>query len=842
MITLVLTEKPSVARDFARALRVGTRKTGYFEGNDYVITWAVGHLLELAEPQDYDPRWSRWRMDSLPILPRQLRYKPIGKNEKQLRVVQKQLIRKDVGNVVIATDAGREGEVIARTILHSVSDFTFDRAFRFWTSQALTPQVVKETLSHLKPSSDFDRLWHAGQARQFADWLVGMNLTRAATLKFGSHKDVFSVGRVQTAVLALLVDRRRERDRFVPKPYWLLRAVFTNNKGTWQGSWFRKDRNRFEDIESAEQVLALITGRTGRVSSVKREKKRQAPPLLFSLTDLQRDANARFGFSAKQTLDIAQKLYEERKCLSYPRTDSRVLGTRNVDLARQIIGKLEKVYPELFSRHDPELVSGANKRVFNDAKLTDHHALIPLAPLPGGAALQEQRIYDLVLKRFAAAFHPDYEYEATEIITEVAGETFRTKGSRPLKPGWKAVYGAEPSSGNARKDDGDEPEEENLPPLERGDEAAVDEAKLEEKATQPPPEYTEALLLKDMVNPSRFVSEEELQKIFKGEVGLGTQATRAQIIETLILRRYVNRDRKHLIATEKGCLLIDQLRRFERAQALASPEETARWEMELEKIAQGLGQPEAFIEVIREFVEAGIRELKSTSGRPPSTHRSIGQCPACGGEIIEGRKGFGCKNWRPQSGGCRFVIWKEISGRQIDAETVRQLLTGETVGPLIFRSENGLDFSASLVLERPQNGEQGSGSWTTRILKTEESATTGETTRTRAPAPSPLDIIGRCPRCGGHVIEGKKGYGCANWRPEDGNCTFVIWKVVAGKTLSRKAVTDLLKKGETAVLRGFTARSGRKFSARLRLEGEDFRTTFVTGTPSEVVDSKGGAG
>ncbi len=836
MITLVLTEKPSVAKDFAKALRVGTRKTGYFEGNDYVITWAVGHLLELAEPQDYDPKWSRWRMDSLPILPRQLRYKPIAKNEKQLSVVQKQLKRKDVGDVVIATDAGREGEVIARTILHSVSGFTFDRAFRFWTSQALTPQVVKETLSHLKPSSDFDRLWHAGQARQFADWLVGMNLSRAATLKFGSHKDVFSVGRVQTAVLALLVYRRQERDRFIPKPYWLVRAVFVNDKGAWQGTWFRKDQNRFEDIESAEQVLALITGQTGRVNSVKRETKRQAPPPLFSLTDLQRDANAKFSLSAKQTLDIAQKLYEERKCLSYPRTDSRVLGSRNVDLAGQIIGKLAEAYPGLFSGYDPRLLTAANKRVFNDAKLTDHHALIPLAPLPGGATSQEQRIYGLVLKRFAAAFHPDYEYEATEIITEVRGETFRTKGSRPLKPGWKAVYGAEPSSGTSRKDEGDEFEDENLPPLERGDEAGVDEARLEEKATQPPPEYTEALLLKDMVNPSRFVSEEELQRIFKGEVGLGTQATRAQIIETLILRRYVNRDRKHLIATEKGCLLIDQLRRFERAKALASPEETARWEMELEKIARGMGQPEAFIAVIREFVEAGIRELKSTSGRPPTTNRTIGKCPACGGEIIEGRKGFGCKNWRPQSGGCRFVIWKEVWGRQIDAETVRQLLTGEPVGPLIFRSENGQDFTASLVLERHESGDRAPGSWTTRLLVAEMPMGAGDSIPSRTPPPSPLDIIGRCPRCGGQVIEGRKGYGCSNWRPEDGKCSFVIWKVVAGKTLSRKAVTDLLKKGETATLRGFTARSGRKFSAKLRLEGEDFRTTFVTGTPSESTE------
>lgn len=832
MITLVLTEKPSVAKDFAKALGAGARKTGYFEGSDYVITWAVGHLLELAEPQDYDPKWSRWRMENLPILPERLRYKPIAKTQKQLTIVQKQLGRKDVGAVVIATDAGREGEVIARTILHSLGDFDFNRVLRFWTSQALTPRVVHETLKHLQPATHFDRLWNAGQARQFADWLVGMNLSRAATLKLGSHKEVFSVGRVQTAVLALLVDRRREREAFVPKPYWLLRATFSNSRGTWNGLWFRKERNRIETREEAERLLALISGQTGQVTSVKRETKRQPPPLLYSLTDLQRDANIRYGFSAKQTLDLAQKLYEERKCLSYPRTDSRVLGSRNVDLARQIVERLAGVYPELFSGHDPRLVSTANKRVFNDAKLTDHHALIPLAPAPDGVSAQERRIYDLVLKRFAAAFHPDFEYEATEIITDVCGETFRTKGKRPLKPGWRAVFGTESTPKRTGGEDADETEEENLPPLEKGDNALTDEVQLDEKMTQPPPEYTEALLLKDMVNPSRFVSEEELQKIFRGEVGLGTQATRAQIIETLLLRRYVIREQKHLVAADKGCFLIDQLRRFERARAVASPEETARWEMELEKIAQGLGQPEAFLKAIRELVRDGIREFQTTSVDRTVRHRTLGSCPACGGEIIEGRKGFGCKNWRPANGGCRFVVWKEIAGRQIDAELLRQLLSGETTRPLLFRSANGQEFTASLKLERREEGEAGNGPWTTRfVFESPDREKPGAPSHPASPPSS--EFLGKCPRCGGDVIEGRKGYGCSNWREQDGKCPFVIWKVIAGKTLSRKTVEDLLRKGETRLLKGFTSKGGKRFAARLRLEGEDFRAVFVRSAPSE---------
>jgi len=809
LITLILTEKPSVARDFAKALGVGGKGDGFIEGKSYIITWAVGHLVELAEPADYDGKWKRWSLHTLPILPERLKYRPIPSVEKQLAVIQGLLRRKDVDQVVIATDAGREGEVIARTILQTVEGVTH-KIFRFWTSQALTPQVVLETLKNPKPSSAYDRLWHAGQARQIADWLVGMNLSRAATLKLGKSDDTYSVGRVQTAVLSLLVDRRREREDFKPQPYWLLRANFScPSKGTWWGTWFKGDMNRFEKKDKADRALAAVEGRSGVVKSVKKEKKKQPPPMLFSLTDLQREANAKFGLSAKQTLDIAQGLYETKKCLSYPRTDSRVLGSQNVEMVKKLLSKLSPAYPALFKGVEDKRVSLSNKRVFNDAKLTDHHALIPLAQLPSGASRDEERIYDLVSKRFAAAFYPDYEYEATEIITEICKETFRTRGSRPLVPGWKAVYGLKESMNGTNED---EPEEENLPPVEKKDPARVEEAKLEEKMTQPSPEYTEALLLKDMTNPSRYVSEEELQKIFKGEVGLGTQATRAQIIETLLQRQYVVREKKKLAATDKGCFLIDRLRLFQRAKAIATPEETARWEMELEKIAQGMGNPDTFMARIREFVKDGVEEFKMSGEEQTTTQGPLGACPACGGEIIEGKKGFGCKNWREMDGGCRFVVWKEMSGTKITPETLQIILTGEVTPAMSFISREGKEFSASLKLEYDEQA----GKWGTRFIFANSGGADGSS-----------GPVGVCPRCGAEVVEGKKGFGCKNWREEDGGCRFVIWKVIAGKELPPEAVVDLLTKGETEILHGFISRKGKEFSARLRLEGEEHKTVFV---------------
>jgi DNA topoisomerase-3 len=809
--TLILTEKPSVARDFARALGVRGKQEGFLEDSRYIITWAIGHLVALAPPEDYDPRWKPWRLETLPIIPETFRYRPIPGTRKQLKIVRRLLDPPALSRVVIATDAGREGEVIARTILMAAGFTAEERVLRFWTSQALTPEIIRDGMAGLRPAASYDRLWKAGQARQIADWLVGMSCSRAATLisrtrarrrsggKRKKGRDVFSVGRVQTAVLALIVDRKRARDAFVPEPFWILRAGFINEKGRWWGTWHRGDQRRLAAEAEAEKIRAAVDGQTGQVTVVETRKKREPPPLLYALTDLQRDANQKFGLSAKQTLETAQALYERKKCLSYPRTDARVLGSGNVDLARTLVEQLSQTYPEWFAGVDRSLLQASNKRVFNDRKLTDHHALIPLLPLPDGVGDAEKKVYDLVLKRFAAAFHPHHEYEQTEVVTQVAAETFKTWGRRTIRPGWKQVYGGEGKPVGRRAGD-DEEIADDLPPLVREDPARVEETAVARRMTQAPPEYTEAGLLKDMSHPGRYVAEDALRKIFRGEIGLGTQATRAQIIETLLLRAYVVRRKKHLLATDKGCLLVDTLRRFQTAKILASPEETARWEAHLERIARGSGSDEDFLYEIKATVTKMIDEFKAGP-------RGLGRCPACGGEVISGKRDYGCANWRPADGGCRFVLASEIGGRKLSAQTISTLLSARQVGPLSgFLSEQGEPFNGVLRLVDIN------GRWQVRLDVSEAPP---------AEAPEAGDtVIGKCPQCGGSIVENPKSYGCENWRDADGGCRFVIWKEMAQKRITPQMAAELIQKGRLGPLEGFVSRKEKPFAAALKLVPE----------------------
>lgn len=799
MKTLILTEKPSVARDFASALNVRGQKNGYMENDQYVITWAIGHLVELFEPEDYDLKWKRWRMDMLPIIPPGFSYKAIDQTQKQLNVIKRLVTGGKLEKLIIATDAGREGEVIARSILVYLQCQENHDLYRFWTSQALTPKIVKDGIAQCVPASEYDRLWRAGRARQIADWLVGMNISRAASLKMN---DLYSVGRVQTAVLALLVDRRRERENFKPEPYWVLRVMFRNEKGTWWGIWFKGKQNRFECRKDGIDVQSLIQGRTGAVDSVNKQIKIMPPPLLYALSDLQQDANRKFGFSAQKTLGIAQKLYESKKCLSYPRTDARVLGTANLKMVSDLIDRLTEAYPTVFSGTQRDLIDLTNKRVFNDARLTDHHALIPLSPLPRNATTDELRVYDLVLKRFAAAFYPDCKYEQTQIVTIVEKHHFKTNGKRIIEPGWQAVYAKDDTGA-----DEDTNKEELLPDLAKGDPAPVEKTDLSEKKTQPPPEYTEALLLKDMTNPGRYVTEADLKKIYRGDVGLGTQATRAQIIETLLKRKYIQRVKKYLKATDKGCKLIDTLRGFDEARKLASPEETARWELELEYIARGRQSDEQFLENIQEFIRKTLKEFIMTDQQEKQpVSESFGTCPGCGGEIIESQKAFGCTNWRESDGGCRFAIWKQIAGRTIEAETAKELLQKRKIGPLSgFTSKKGNPFSASLVLAKQD------GIWKVVFDFSENSTKT----------------FGKCPQCGGDIIEGNRGFGCANWRKQDGACRFVIWKTIAGREIPVSTVFQILDKGMSDPLEGFISKKGEPFTARLKIDSEDGKTQKV---------------
>ncbi|MCP4159006.1 MAG: DNA topoisomerase III [Deltaproteobacteria bacterium] len=802
MKTLILTEKPSVARDFSKAiLKNPRRKDGYIEDDKYIITWAVGHLVELFEPDDYDQKWKKWNFATLPVIPESFKYKPVERTKSQLKTIKTIISKSKIENLVIATDAGREGEVIARTILIATKYLNESgegkvNISRFWTSQALTAEVIKDGLNDLKPSTSYDRLWKAGQCRQIADWLVGMNSSRAATLKMN---DLFSVGRVQTAVLSLIVTRCKKRENFKPEPYYLLYCEFRNIEGSqkYKGIWFKKNKTRFNTLEDVNAIKDIITGKDALVKSVKRAKKKQPPPDLFSLTDLQREANTKFGFTAKKTLDVAQNLYETKKCLSYPRTDSKVLGSQNIGMTKNLVVKFSNIYKKYFNGVDLSLVSKSNKRVFNDAKLTDHHALIPLKPIPKDANEDENKIFGLVIKRFAAVFHNHCEFEQTEIVTESCGETFRTKGKVILNPGWKNVY----KDDKVIKKKSDEEDQEDLPKVEKGDNFNVHKTDIKSKKTTPDPFYTEATLLKDMTNPGKYVEEKDLKKIYRGETGLGTQATRAQIIETLILRKYIERVKKTVIATDKGNILIETLKQLKSAKLLVAPEETARWEMELESIAQGDAESAPFIENIKMFVDKIVNEFKEIEpvNSIHDSANSISGCPACKGQVIENQKAFGCSNWKS---GCPFVIWKKIAGKDISQEIAIQLIENKTTKEITgFSSKAGKKFNAKLRISEKDNWKVTFGFSDEKPVK---------------PKIQYENKFGLCPSCGGIIIEGKKGYGCANWPESSGSCSFVIWKTISGKNINEDIIKILLEGKKTEEL-VFNPKTADEFKARLKL-------------------------
>ncbi len=798
MTDLILTEKFSVASDFAKALGVRTRGQGCFEGNGFVITWAVGHLVTLCEPEEYDPGLKKWKLETLPLIPDSFEYKPIKKTYGQFKAIKKLLTQRSFGRVIIATDAGREGEVIARTILLKTGFLDKARVLRFWTSQALVPEVVQNTMKNLSPMTDYDRLWRAGYYRQVSDWLIGMNCTRVLTVRL---KDLFSVGRVQTAVLALLTDRKKERDQFEPKTYWTLTILFTGEKGNWTANWFKDKETRRTKAKEAYSLYQKLTRETspGLVQSLKKEKKKERPPYLFSLTDLQQEANIKFGFPAKKTLNLAQGLYQDKKCLSYPRTDSRVLGTQNLGMVQKIIQKLSLAFPDIFKGVEPQRVSLSNKRVFNDAKLTDHHALIPFKPLSASASGDEKKIFDLVMRRFAAVFHRDCEFENTRVVTLFANETFQTRGKVILVQGWKQVY---------KETKQDKEIGELIPPLVQGDAATAKKIDLGEKQTKPLPDYTDSGLLKDMTNPGKYVSQEAIKKFYRGDIGIGTQSTRAQIIETLITRKYIARSGKKLLAMEKGCYLVELLRKCPVSSVLTSPVETARWEMDLNRISLGEDTDTRFLVNIKNFVTRAVNELKTAefelknfkTDNPALT--MVGNCP-CGNQIKETKKAYACSNKE-----CTFVIWKKIAGKTISAQMASNLLKYRKSGPFKgFISKKKKRFSASLVIIQKEGQWQVSFDFAQPESKSDSFSKTKKT-------PAPVEAV--CPLCGGKIIEGKKGVGCANWRPEQGNCLFVIWNKISGKKLTQKNMETLLK-GKTTRSYVLKDPKGNKFKAKLQM-------------------------
>jgi len=703
--TLVIAEKPSVGRDLARVLPGAFQKhEGYLETDEHVMTWAVGHLVQLAEPDEYDAKFKKWRMADLPIVPDA--FKLVVRDErskKQMSVITKLLARADVDQVVNACDAGREGELIFA--------WTYEKAKarkpvqRLWLS-SMTTGAINSALADLRPRDDFARLEEAARSRSEADWIVGMNATRAATIRLRSSFDgAVSLGRVQTPTLALIARREEEIRAFKPEAYWLVDATFEPSGGEsgrrYAGRYHAGAQPRCKTAAEAEAVVAAVRGRAGEVTKLEKTTKKERAPLLYDLTTLQREANNRFGFSARRTLGAAQRLYEEHKALTYPRTSSRFLTG---DMAGEIKPTAALVGRQREYARAAEYVTGLDTlplgRVVNDAKVTDHHAIIPTKAEhdTGRMSDDDKRIYDMVVRRFLAVFHPEAVFENTRIETTVADHVFRTRGRVLVVPGWRGVYGEGFEERSAADDD--EGADQSLPKVAQGEAVDTLEVGSEEKETKPPRRYSDASLLAAMETAGKLVDDDELREAMK-DSGIGTPATRAAIIERLIDVAYIERDARSLVCTEKGLNVI----RLLDGHALTSPGMTGDWEHRLGRIEHGEETRERFMKDIAEFARGTVAELDAKLKEVRIPRADLGPCPVCGRSIVENRKGFSC--WSREDPGCGFVIWKSKAGKMLPMAVAKEMIaTGRTAKAVTgFKGRSGKSFRARLALQQSEEGK-----------------------------------------------------------------------------------------------------------------------------------------
>jgi DNA topoisomerase-3 len=708
--TLVIAEKPSVGQDLVRVLPGQfTKGEGFLEGPDHVVTWAVGHLVQLADPDEYDDKYKKWRMADLPIVPP--RFKLVVRDErskKQMKVVSRQLGRDDVELVVNACDAGREGELIFAYLYEKAG--SKKPVQRLWLN-SMTKSAIKAALERLRPASEFAPLEEAARSRSEADWIVGMNATRAATIRLRSSFDgAVSLGRVQTPTLAILARREEEIRAFVPEPYWVVDAKFevleNPSDRRYEGRYHLGAKPRLAAAEEAAQIVAACEGQTGAITKLTKSRRKERVPLLYDLTSLQRDASSRFGFTARRTLAAAQRLYEDHKALTYPRTNSRYLTG---DMVSEIkpIAQLVGQQPEYaqaagFVRGLDVLPLG---RVVNDAKVTDHHAIIPTnAERHPIEKMRDNgddwRIYDLVVRRFLAVFHPEAEWENTRVETTVAEHVFRTRGRVLLVPGWRGAYGETADVEEAAGTDDDEGANQRLPKLQEGESSAVREVGSERKETKPPPRYNDGSLLQTMETAGQLVEDEELREAMK-DSGIGTPATRAAIIERLLQVGYIERDGRALVVTEKGLNVI----RLLGEHPLTSPSLTGDWESRLAKIETGADSRKAFMGDIVQFAQSTVGELDSKLKDVRIPRANLGPCPVCGRDIVENRKGFSC--WSREDPGCGFVIWKAKAGKTLPLAVGRELIkTGRTERPVTgFKGRSGKSFRARLALQQNEEGK-----------------------------------------------------------------------------------------------------------------------------------------
>lgn len=692
MKKLVIAEKPSVARDIAAVLKCSSKGDGFLYNDDYVISWAVGHLVTLKEPEEYDKKYKKWQMETLPIIPENIKTKAIRNTYSQFKILEKLMNSEKIDSLVCATDSGREGELIFRYIYNLAK---CNKPFeRLWIS-SMTNKAISDGFANLKPGSEYDNLYSSAKCRSEADWLVGINASRAFTIKYNT---LLSIGRVQTPTLAIIVERQKEIDSFKVTEYFEVEANFGEYKGIWHNN---KDESKIEKKEDAEAIAAKVKGKNAIVASVEKEEKKMPPPFLYDLTELQRECNRKFGFSAKKTLDIAQDLYEKRKMITYPRTDSRHLSDDMIPKLNTVLNRLNNsIYNEYAAKVLAMDKLPITKRIVDNSKISDHHAIIPteVSINTNNLSADEFKVYDLIARRFMAVFYPYYVYSTTKIVTEAEGESFVTKGNTIIAKGWTEL--------NVVSEKEKKKKEDILPDVKKGDSFTVKAAKVLNKKTKPPTPYNEAGLLSAMENAGRFVEDEDLKEQLK-ESGLGTPATRAAIIERLLKVGYIKREKKYLVPTEKGIKLIEIV-----PKELKSPETTGKWEKGLTSISKGKMESTRFMESIKRYVcylvdQANRGECKvlfaADKKRGKAAAAVLGVCPNCGGHILENSKGFYCSNWKQ---GCKFTIWKnglENYSTEINADFVKTILSNKEVKDVSIMY-NGIRSKADILLDGSNMG------------------------------------------------------------------------------------------------------------------------------------------
>lgn len=700
-VCLILAEKPSVAADIARVVGSRNKKNGYIEGNKYYVSWCIGHLVTLCEPNELDDKWSTWSLDILPMIPDKFKLKVIKNTAAQFNIVKKLMNSPEVDSIIAATDSGREGELIFRyTYLYAGCRKPFKR---LWIS-SMTDEAIKKGLTNLRPGSDYDNLFYSAKCRSESDWLVGMNATRAFTTKYKpmlDAKEVLSIGRVQTPTLAIIVNRQRERENFSPQDFWLVK----NHYNGFLGLWFNKDtmESRIFDRNKAIELVNKVQKNEATVEEVKSENKKEFHPYLYDLTELQRDGNRKYGFTAKQVLNITQQLYETHKLVTYPRTDSQYLSSDIVPTLKQ---RIQAISVEPYTKVCEAILKvdalPISKRYVDNSKVSDHHCIIPTENKPEISQLksEERKIYDLIVRRFLSVFLPPHEYKSTTIITSVANELFISKGKTVLKMGWKLLY----KNDIDIEDDENTSKEDNLqtlPSVDQGDTIKIIDTELKQEVTKPPALFTESSLLDIMKHADRIVSSEELKARIKTG-GLGTPATRDDIIERLIKVGYINRKGKKLIPTPKGMWLIDIV-----PNELKSPELTAKWEQALDMMARGKMAPSKFMESIKKysaFIVGSVKKVQldqiQAFEKSVKEVKVIGQCKECGADVIETSKGWSCSEWKK---GCKFSIRKEHPylaklNKKVTVSMAKALLTSDSVSIKITNKKTGSEYEKTIRL------------------------------------------------------------------------------------------------------------------------------------------------